>query len=312
MTKHTSSRRTFIRNSGLSASGLILLGPSVLVKSKSFNPMEDSGLKISLAQWSLHNALFAKKIDNLDFAAKTREFGIDAMEYVNVFFETKAMDTSYLNEMNKRASDHGVTQLLIMVDREGNLAEKDEKARQTAIDNHKKWVDAAKYLGCHSIRVNARGEGTRMDQFAQAVDGLSRLAAFAQNVGINVIVENHGGLSSDGSWLSGVIKEVGMDNCGTLPDFGNFCIKGDPNGDCPEEYDRYKGVEELMPFAKAVSAKSNVFNEDGDETHIDYKRMIKIVSKAGYQGFIGIEYEGNRLSETEGIIATKKLLERYI
>ena len=274
--------------------------------------MDDSGLKISLAQWSLHKALFANNLDNLDFAAKAREFGIDGIEYVNVFFEKKATDTNYLKEMNTRASDHGVTQLLIMVDREGNLAEKDGKARQTAVDNHKKWVDAAKYLGCHSIRVNARGEGTREEQYAQAVDGLGSLAAFAQNVGINVIVENHGGLSSDGSWLSGVIGEVGMENCGTLPDFGNFCIQGNPNGDCAEAYDRYKGVEELMPFAKAVSAKSVVFNKAGDEVNIDFKRLIKIVKKAGYKGYIGIEYEGNQLNEDEGIIATKKLLERYI
>ncbi len=312
MTKHNSSRREFIRNSGLSASGLMLLGPTVLTKSNMRYPKEGSGLRISLAQWSLHNALFAGDLDNLDFAAKTREFGIDGMEYVNVFFEDKAMDTSYLKELNNRASDQGVTQLLIMVDREGNLAEKDEKARQEAVDNHKKWVDAAKYLGCHSIRVNARGKGTRREQYAQAVDGLGSLSAFAQNVGINIIVENHGGLSSDGSWLSGVIKEVGMDNCGTLPDFGNFCITGNPNGDCSEEYDRYKGVEELMPFAKAVSAKSVVFNNNGDESNIDFKRMIKIVTVAGYKGFIGIEYEGNQLSETDGIIATKKLLERYI
>jgi len=312
MIKHTSSRRKFIRNSGLSASGLILLGPSVLAKSKFDHPMGNSGLKISLAQWSLHKALFANELDNLDFAAKAREFEIEAIEYVNVFFKDHAKDTSYLNEMNKRASDHGVTQLLIMVDGEGNLGEADAKAREKAVDNHKKWVDAAKYLGCHSIRVNARGQGTREEQYAQAVDGLSMLAAFAQNAGINVIVENHGGLSSDGSWLSGVIREVGMDNCGTLPDFGNFCINGNPNGDCTEEYDRYKGVEELMPFAKAVSAKSVVFNEAGDETNIDYKRLIKIVKKAGYKGFIGIEYEGSELSDSEGILATKKLLERYI
>jgi sugar phosphate isomerase/epimerase len=199
-----------------------------------------------------------------------------------------------------------------MVDREGNLAEKDTAARNKAVDNHKKWVDAAKYLGCHSIRVNARGEGSREEQYAQAVDGLSTLSAFAQGAGINVIVENHGGLSSNGSWLSGVIAEVGMDNCGTLPDFGNFCITGNPNGDCSEAYDRYKGVEELMPFAKAVSAKTTTFDDTGNEVNIDYKRLIAIVKKAGYKGYIGIEYEGNHLSEIDGIIATKKLLERYI
>jgi sugar phosphate isomerase/epimerase len=312
MSKITSSRRTFIRNSGLTASGLLLLGPSALAKSTNLSLMENSGLKISLAQWSLHKALFADKLDNLDFAAKAREFDIDGMEYVSVFFEGKAKDIGYLRELNKRASDNGVKQLLIMVDREGDLADKDANARQAAVENHKKWIDAAKFLGCHSIRVNARGEGTREEQYAQAVDGLSMLAAIAQNVKINVIVENHGGLSSDGAWLSGVVREIGMENCGTLPDFGNFCIKHDGDGSCIEEYDRYKGVEELMPFARAVSAKSNVFNTEGDETNIDFERMIKIVTEAGYQGYIGIEYEGDQLSEIDGIIATKKLLERYI
>ncbi len=312
MIKSTSSRRTFIRNAGLSASGMLLFGPSVLANMRNLNPMEGSDLKISLAQWSLHKALFDGNIDHLDFASIAVEFGINAIEYVSVFFKTKATDTGYLNEMNKRASDNGVKQLLIMVDGEGNLAEKDQKARDKAVDNHKKWVAAAEHLGCHSIRVNARGEGTRQDQYAQAVDGLGSLAAFAQSAGINVIVENHGGLSSDGLWLSGVVAEVGMDNCGTLPDFGNFCITGNPNGDCSEAYDRYKGVEELMPYAKAVSAKSVVFDKEGNEINIDFERLINIVKEAGYKGYIGIEYEGNELSETKGIIATKKLLERYI
>ena len=117
---------------------------------------------------------------------------------------------------------------------------------------------------------------------------------------LNVIVENHGGLSSNGKWLRSVIQKVDLPNCGTLPDFGNF----------PPETDRYEAVEMLMPYAKAVSAKSYDFNDTGDETQIDYYKMMKIVLDAGYHGYVGIEYEGNRLSENDGILATKRLLEK--
>ena len=267
--------------------------------------------KISLAQWSLHNALQQKRMDHLDFASKAaKSFGIYAVEYVNQFFKDKATDSSYLAEMNKRASDAGVKQLLIMIDGEGGLAEPDDMVRKKAVENHYKWVDAAKTLGCHSIRVNAHGSsGDALALHAAAVDGLSQLATYAKPLGLNVIVENHGGLSSNGKWLSGVMKEINLSNCGTLPDFGNFCLKSGDNG-CIEEYDRYQGVEELLPFAKAVSAKSYDFDADGNETKIDFARMIKLVKKSGYKGYLGIEYEGSRLSEDDGIMATKNLLEK--
>jgi sugar phosphate isomerase/epimerase len=248
-------------------------------------------------------------MDNLDFAAKARSFGIEGLEYVNQFFKDKATDTTYLNEMNKRAADNGCKNLLIMVDGEGHLGNTDEKKRMEAVENHYKWVDAAKHLGCHSIRVNAAGEGTAEEVAAAAVLGLGKLAEYGKSAGLNVIVENHGGYSSDGSWLSGVMKQINMDNCGTLPDFGNFCIERGEKG-CDNEYDRYKGVEQLMPFAKAVSAKSNVFDAEGNERVMDYLRIMKIVKSHGYKGYVGIEFEGSELSEDEGIIATKKLLEK--
>lgn len=257
---------------------------------------------ISLAEWSLHNHLFEGKIDHLDFPKIAKEeFGIHAVEYVNQFFKDKAGDTSYLDEMNSRCADLGVEQLIIMVDGEGGLAVTDRSERIEAVENHYKWVNAAEYLGCHSIRVNTRGDGTRSEQRKAAVDGLGRLSTYAEDYGINVIVENHGGYSSDGQWLSGVIEEVGMDNCGTLPDFGNFRVS-DGN-----EYDRYKGVKELMPYAKGVSAKAMAFDEQGNEKNIDYERILTIVKEAGYTGYIGIEYSGE-LGEYEGIKATKKLL----
>jgi L-ribulose-5-phosphate 3-epimerase len=259
--------------------------------------------KISLAQWSLHKRLFGRvepKLDNLEFAKTAKEFGIDAVEYVNQFFKDKAKDTKYLAEMKKRAEDNGVKSLLIMCDGEGNLGDPDANERTKAVQNHYKWVEAANFLGCHSIRVNAYSKGSYEQQMELAVDGLSRLSEFAANHDINVIVENHGGLSSDPTWATAVVKKVGHSNFGLLPDFGNF----------PETVDRYEAVKMMMPYAKAVSAKSYDFNEQGDETKIDYYRMMDIVLSAGYHGYVGIEYEGSRLSEDEGILATKRLLEK--
>ncbi len=261
--------------------------------------------QISLAEWSLHRTIRSKKIDHLDFFDITKnKFGLSAVEYVNVFFFDKANDSGYLNEMKTRADDLGIKSLLIMCDSEGDLGDPDKKQRTKAIENHYKWVDAAKFLGCHSIRVNARSTGSYDEQIKLATDGLQRLTEFAKDFGINIIVENHGGLSSNGSWLSKVIQDIDHPMCGTLPDFGNFKI------DDNKWYDRYKGVSELMPFAKGVSAKSNSFDHKGNETQTDYYKMIKIVLDSGYDGYIGIEYEGNELGEMEGILATKELLER--
>jgi sugar phosphate isomerase/epimerase len=259
--------------------------------------------KISLAQWSLHRTLNSGDLDNLDFAKVTKnEFGIDAVEYVNQFFFDKK--ENYIKQMKQRADDEGVRSLLIMCDGEGRLGDPDEKERTKAIENHYKWVEAAKILGCHSIRVNAASDGTYDEQIKLAADGLSRLTEYGAQRSINVIVENHGGLSSNGLWLSTVIKKVNHQRCGTLPDFGNFRMSSNAT------YDRYKGMKELMPFAKGVSAKSHEFDEQGNEIHSDFLKMMKIVKASGYSGYIGIEYEGSQLSEYEGIKATKKLLER--
>ncbi len=261
--------------------------------------------RISLAEWSLHRALRAGELDNLGFpAAASSEYGIDAVEYVNAFFKDKANDRSYLGDLKRRCDDHGVTSLLIMCDGEGALGDPDDEARSTAVENHYRWVEAARFLGCHSIRVNAQSRGTTEEQGALAADGLRRLSEFAASHDINVIVENHGGLSSNATWLASVIEAVDHPRCGTLPDFGNFRVSDD------EWYDRYQGVAELMPYAKAVSAKSHEFDEQGNETNTDYERMMRIVLDAGYRGYVGIEYEGDSLSEAEGIHATKRLLER--
>jgi L-ribulose-5-phosphate 3-epimerase len=294
-----SSRRHFLK---AAAAGLTAAASRSVMQGAPARPKFD----ISLAQWSFHKALFAKQFDNLDFAVKARkDFDIGGVEYVNQFFKDKAKDAAYLGEMKKRADDNGVKSLLIMCDGEGALGDPDAQKRQTAVENHYRWVEAAKFLGCHSIRVNAESRGTWDQQRDLAADGLRKLSEFGATHGINVIVENHGGLSSNGQWLAATITQVGHPRCGTLPDFGNFRISA------TEEYDRYKGVAELMPFAKGVSAKSNDFDEKGNETKTDFGRMLKIVLDAGYTGFIGIEYEGSRLSEADGVRATHALLMRH-
>ncbi len=266
--------------------------------------------RISLAEWSLNKPLFAGEISNLDFASESRAAGIDAIEYVNSFFKDKATDQPYLKELNTRADGEGVRQLLIMCDGEGNLGDADEAKRTRAVENHYKWIGAAATLGCHSIRVNAASSGTYEEQQDRAADGLRRLCEYADGHGINVIVENHGGLSSNGAWLAGVMEKVGRPRCGTLPDFGNFCLDWSRKDEPDAWYDRYQGVRELMPYAKAVSAKSHDFDDNGNEVHTDYRRMMKIVVDAGYSGYVGVEYEGEGIEPREGIRLTKVLLER--
>jgi L-ribulose-5-phosphate 3-epimerase len=292
-------RRTFLGAAALAA------GSALVPKALGFNRMKLAApeFKISLAQWSLHRAIFGKELDHMDFAAAAKnDYGVSAIEYVNIFFKDKAEDAAYLKEMNTRAKDLGVTQLLIMCDGEGAIGDPDSAKRSQAIDNHRKWLHAAKTLGCHSIRVNAQSSGTPDEQQRLAADGLRRLTELGAAMDLNVIVENHGGLSSNGAWLAGVMKLVDSPRCGTLPDFGNFKISE------TEMYDRYKGVGEMMPFAKAVSAKTHEFDAQGNEVHTDFRRMLKIVAES-YSGYIGIEYEGDKHSEPDGIRYTKKLLE---
>lgn len=323
------SRRLFIKHAGITSSGLLVLSQLPFCSSPQESGEETNGgdttttadtgnetevqtvaeLKISLAEWSLHKTIFAEEMTNLDFPEVTKnKFGIEAVEFVNQFFKDKAEDKEYMADLKQRCDDNGVQALLIMIDREGQLGDTDEAKRIEAVENHYKWVEAAKGLGCHSIRVNAAGKGTAEEVSAAAIDGLGKLSEFAQGMEMNVIVENHGGYSSDGQWLSNVISQVGMDNCGTLPDFGNFMIDREKK----IEYDRYKGMEEILPFAKGVSAKSHDFDENGQEINTDFTRMLQLVRASGFEGFIGIEYEGNELSEEEGIMKTKALLEQVI
>jgi len=298
------SRRAFIATS-LAAVALTACQRNGQAPAPADQPRDypaDRSFSISLAQWSLNRTIKSGFLDHLDFpSAAKEEYGIDAVEYVNTFFKKKN-DAAYNAELRRRCDDAGVKSLLIMCDGEGNLGDADQVKRLKAVENHYKWVEAARALGCHSIRVNAQSSGTWDQQQDRAADGLRRLCVFADGYGLNVIVENHWGLSSNGRWLAGVMQRVAHPRIGTLPDFGNFD---------PKEYDRYQGVANMMPWARGVSAKSYDFNAaTGEAEVVDYHKMMKIVLGAGYHGHIGIEYEGKRLSEREGIKATKRLLER--
>lgn len=298
-------------------------------------PKQEASLffSISLAQWSLNRSFFGESrewgweefgkrlrtdpdslligtLDPMDFPSIAKNtYGMDAIELVNTFYFNKAEDMDYMGKLKQRCDDEGVSVQLIMCDAEGSLGDADQAARITAVENHYKWVNLAKYLGCHSIRVNAAGSGSADEVKQAAIDGLGRLTEYGAQNEINIIVENHGGYSSNGKWLSDVISQVGSDYCGTLPDFGNFCIERTADG-CGEEYDRYLGMKELMPFAKGVSAKATHFDDAGNEIKTDFAKVLKIVKDAGFSGHIGIEYEGDVLSEDAGIKATKALLEK--
>jgi L-ribulose-5-phosphate 3-epimerase len=301
------NRRNFLKSTGLFAAGASVAG---LGGCTTIPTGGNDWFRISLAEWSLHVAIRNEKtMTNLDFPkVARRDFEVGAIEYVNQLFMDKAKDKKYLAALKDTCDGEGVKSLLIMCDREGALGDPDAKNRNTAVENHKKWADAAKYLGCHSIRVNAQtnGVGDYEEQQKRAADGLTKLSDYCQPIGLNVIVENHGGLSSHGKWLAGVMKMVGRDTVGTLPDFGNFVMDRKTG----EAYDRYQGVEDLMPFAKGVSAKAHAFDEKGEETATDYRKMLKIVKDANYNGYIGVEFEGKEMSEVDGIKATIALLRK--
>jgi sugar phosphate isomerase/epimerase len=316
------------------ATGLIIMACNP-EKSSSSGDVESTtpDFQISLAQWSLHRKYFgdiesrggfdwflktlrespddaiAPGQDPMNFPEDASKYGVNSIELVNTFYFGKVDDQAYWIKFKEKCEEFGVNVGLIMCDLLGDLGDSDPKARNTSVEKHYKWVDLAKFLGAHTIRVNAAGKGTADEVSINAIEGLTKLGKYGKQQGINIVVENHGGYSSDGKWLANVIKTVGMDNVGTLPDFGNFCIENGVNG-CVNEYDRYMGIEELMPYAKAVSAKSLVFNGEGDEPNIDFYRIMKIVKASGFKGHVGIEYEGNELSEDEGIKKTIALLEK--
>jgi sugar phosphate isomerase/epimerase len=276
---------------------------------------QNQGIKMSLAEWSIHRALDSGTLRAENFAAIAKnDYGIDAIEYVNSFYKDHATDLTFWKKMRASADSLAVKSLLIMIDDEGDLGNPDPVERKKAVENHLKWVDAASILGCHSVRINAFGQGSKEQVQLAMVDALKQLCTYAAKDNLNVLIENHGLYSSDGQWVAEIMRQVGMPNVGTLPDFGNWCTAvkwgSTQDGKCTELYDRYKGVSEMLPFARGVSAKSYAFNEQGEETIIDYRKMLKIVRESNFSGYVGIEYEGSPLSEQDGILATKALLEK--
>ncbi|MEZ4875023.1 MAG: sugar phosphate isomerase/epimerase family protein [Flavobacteriaceae bacterium] len=280
--------------------------------------------QLSLAQWSLNKPIFAGTADPMDFAKTAKDFGFEGLEYVSQLYTNEAVKfpmkdaglQTILDSLKARSDRYGMRNVLIMIDGEGDLSFNDEALTGQAVENHKKWVDAAQFLGCHSIRVNLFGEENPEEWVKNSVRSLKALCEYAAPKGVNIIVENHGGMSSNADLLTQVMKEVNMPNCGTLPDFGNFCLKREGGArwgaPCVEEYDRYQGVEKLIPFAKGVSAKSYAFDANGDETTIDYYKLFDIVKKSDFDGFVGIEFEGPEEDPTEGIKATKALVEKAV
>lgn len=290
-------RREFVKSSALAGLAGALALPSAAAKQSA----SSKKFRISLAAWSVHKAFFDGQMKMIDQPAFCKEMGIEGLELVNTFFPSPQY--GYLQELLRTAGDNGVKVLLIMCDREGDMAHPERHARMQASKNHYKWVDIAHTLGCHSIRCNS-GSGQQGDQDAiqRAAESFYPLCEYGAQAGLNVLIENHGGLSSYADDLTQLMKAVGLPNFGTLPDFGNF----------PEGVDRYESVRKMMPYAKAVSAKCHDFDpQSGQETQIDYQRMMNIVLNAGYSEWVGIEYEGSRLSEKEGVAACKKLLERF-
>ena len=298
-------RRRFIRNSVLGATALA-------VKPLSAHSKQEKALHISLAQWSLHRSFENGTLDPVDFAAVAAEtYRLNAVEFVNGFYRKQARDEKFWISMRERSSNADVRNLILMVDDEGDLGDAREKTRLKSVENHYKWVHAAKLLGCPTMRVNAFGDPDRETYRQAIIDGMSRLATYAAKEDLNIVIENHGLFSSDAALIAGIIREINMPNFGSFPDFGNWCLSakwGSTQGDCDRVYDRYQGVSELLPYARAVSAKSYNFNEKGEDTTIDYYRMMKIVKESDYSGYIGIEYEGTEKGEHEGILITRELM----
>ena len=322
------NRRAFIKTAAMGAAGLGLA--AALPEDLFATTAADLFFKIAVSQFSFASQFWTKQLDPLDFPAKAKELGITGLDYCSMFFADKAKDQQFLADLKKRAADAGSYNLRIMIDGEGVLGDLNEAARLKAVENHYKWIDAAATLGCPMIRVNVEGEGAHADVAKAAVDSLGRLIEFGRKQHIDVIVENHIGISCNGAWLACVMKQVNSKHCGTLADFGNFCVNrtkpetndiaGYMKTKCLEEYDRYKGITELMPYAKGVHAKSHLFDAAGNDLETDFTRMFKIIKQSGFKGWVSIEYEGGLLKmyskdnkyldDYTGTTATKNLVEK--
>ena len=328
------SRRKFLKNT-FSVFSTTLLAPNLFAKK-----IDKSKMDIGLQMYSFAPLIMQGKFDLLGFPDLVKNtYGINGAEYWSIPFMGRENDKDFLNDLKRRSDDIGVDNLIILVDdidiktmQSGpSLASSNKNDRDTAIDYHKKWVDVAKNIGCHSIRINLRSEEENDQKILEnSSESISKLIEFSKQDNISIVIENHGGITGDADWLVSLMKNVDSKHLGTLPDFGtyNFCIKrGNLNfqslsENCEDQYDKYLGVKKLMPYAKGVSAKSHEFDKDGEELSTNYSRMIKIISESNYKGYITIEYEGamkgmfggegTYLNPHEGILATKKLINKYL
>ena len=293
------NRRDFLASAGLACAAA--LATSTANAAVAVPEAGKKKFKISLAAWSLHRS-WRSTWFNLDLPEIARQkFGLDGVEFVNSFFDLPRSD--YLKELKKRAQDNGVELVEIMCDGEGDMSHEDKREREQAVINHRKWIDIAHFLGCYGIRGNAgyTTVGTVDERVERCAESYGKLMEYADQAGMTVMIENHGGYSSIPEKLLTVMKKVNNPHFGTLPDWGNF----------PPEVDRYEAVRQMMPYAKAVSAKCYDFMPDGSHPAFDLERMLKVVLDAGWNGFIGIEYEGEANSEPEGVMYCKSILEKY-
>jgi len=258
--------------------------------------------EISIAQWSFQRQFYSGEMKTVDFPKFAAEkLGIYGIDYLSDFMLDIYTKPEKLKQLKKRSDDLGVHNEMIMCHKEGRVGDMISANRAKVIDTHYRWIEAAHHLGCKSIRVNARSGGSRQQQLDLVTDSLTQLSKFAAPLGINIIVENLWGsdYSYKANFIADVMKNVNMNNCGTLPDLNNFRYD-----------DPYKSTAIIMPWAKAVSAKSMDFDPKGREKYIDYFRMMDIVHKSGFNGYIGIEWEGCKKSPMEGVLLTKALLEK--
>ena len=330
-------RRKFIQTSIALSIGIPLISQNLWANLQSLN----NRIKISLQCVSFANTLMNGKMSILEFPRIVREdFNIEGAEYWNIPLIQKRRDSKFIKELNKRTSDYGLKNTLMLVDlydlktRESkSICDKDSKRRNEAIEDHKEWIDVAKSIGCSSIRVNLWSEGMNASEVKNiSEEALSKLLEYSSTQDMSIVIENHGGFTSDAGWLVDLMKSINHSKLGTLPDFGtlNFCIEkaqakeGEMySSNCLNQYNKYKGVEEMLPYAKGISAKSISFDSNGEEINTDFERMIKLIKSSSFEGFMAIEYEGalmqmfggdplDYLSPNQGVLATKRLIEKYI
>jgi len=291
------SRRELVKQFAIGA-GVLALPQFLQAK----GTLESNGLTLAVQQYSFNRQLRDGTFDILDFPKTVVDgTGITALEYFNGHILDKVRDTRFFRELKKRSNDVGATCTMMLCRSDIALDSPDSSTRYNAVEGYIPWMEAVRLLGGNAIRVDCRSDGDFEEQKKYAIDGLRQLCDVAAPFGMNILVENHGGFSSNGKWLADVMSKVEKRNCGTLPDFQNF-----------HGYDPYVGVEELMPYAKIVCAKSKEFDSDGNETNVDYRRMMKIVLDSGFKGSIGIEFEGHGMDPVKGILATKRLIERMV